>query len=93
MNQFALINKILSLLPIYIAGAEAIYTEAKQGAKKKSVVMDSVNLALSGAGQFVSGDLLRIQSAASSMIDNIVTLANTLKVFKTTGGAAPAATN
>lgn len=75
--------KMLSLVPVIVAGIEQIHGDAKTGVEKKQLAMEALGLAQGVAGATVSDELKPTVDAAtglaSAVIDGTVSVMNAAK--------------
>lgn len=76
------LSMLLSLIPNIVLGVERIHGEAKSGADKKTLALDALKVAVSGATGIAPNELQPAIAAAgglaSSVIDGTVGLFNAI---------------
>lgn len=82
MNWLIYVMRILPIIPGLVAHIEQIHGDAKSGAEKKQLAMESLGLATQTATQLIPEQQTAIDAAttlASSAIDNTVAVMNAMQ--------------
>ena len=89
MNWLAFLTNP-NLIPMIVAGLQAIHADAKSGASKKQLALESLGLAEITAGQVVSPGNAATAAGAAQIAGDAITIADavTKKDAATTAGAA-----
>lgn len=92
MNWLTYVMKALSLVPYVVHGIESIHGDAKSGAEKKQLAMESLGLAESVAGVVDPEHQPAIDAATSlvsNAIDGTVAVMNATKSVSSNAPVAP----
>lgn len=77
------LTQLLALIPNIVAGVEKIHGDAKNGADKKTLALEALGLAVTGAAGLSPGQLQPAIGAAAKLAGNVID--GTVELFNKIG--------